>query len=235
MGVNRTPFSVWQIRELRGGKMDGTGSCVCKGWASETEKLCASPAMQRCAKPWCGKKQLPSWLLMWCLTIKCHEVKHAAKIAVREAKLELGVSGSHSSSLRRFRLRLFLSFEQRLRPSSLPLFEGRWCSEQASRSLGLKRHHRYSWPVFSNVHYNMAEQHLMFLGIMGNRFWVAVRAIYTFHQKSKTCKQTEIVREMWETCKLTANAGRGSPEQMHWCFSQPWRSLIHWFKKHMVH
>uniref|UniRef100_A0A8C0C2G4 Uncharacterized protein n=1 Tax=Buteo japonicus TaxID=224669 RepID=A0A8C0C2G4_9AVES len=46
--------------------------------------------------------------------------------------------------LRRFRLRLFLSFEQRLRPGSLPLFEGRWCSEQASSYLSksrLGRHH----------------------------------------------------------------------------------------------
>lgn len=54
--------------------------------------------MQRCAKTRSAKNQLPSWHLTCCLTTECHEVKYAAKIAVIEAKLELGVSGSHSYS-----------------------------------------------------------------------------------------------------------------------------------------
>lgn len=49
---------------------------------------------QRCVKSQCAKIQLPSWLLTSWFTIKSHKVKY--NIAVREAKLELGVYGIHS-------------------------------------------------------------------------------------------------------------------------------------------
>lgn len=156
---------------------------VFKGWDSQAEERQVSLATQRCAKSQCAKIQLPSWLLTSWFTIKCHKVKHG--IAVREAKLELGVRGFHSSSFIQFGLRPFQRFEQRSRPGSLFSLERGGAPSRQQGTWGLKRHCVLKCPL------KMAERHFMFLGIMGNRSWVVVRAMYTFHQKSKTCKQTD--------------------------------------------
>lgn len=76
---------------------NGWHRLLCLGaCGSQAEERHVSLATQRCAKSQYAKIQLSSWLLTSWFTTKCHKVKHS--IAVREAKLELGVRDFRSSS-----------------------------------------------------------------------------------------------------------------------------------------